>query len=72
MYFGVVSLTVNYIVRQGYGGISESEMPKGASRDDFNWEVICNFDILAIKQNCSARIFRIGVGGVNRDLEFTY
>lgn len=63
---------VNYIVRQGYGGISESEMPEGASRDDFNWEVICNFDILAIKQNGSARIFRIGVGGVNRDLEFTY
>lgn len=63
---------VNYIVRQGYGGISESEMPEGSSRDNFSWDSICNFDVLAIKQDGNAKIFRIGIGEENRDLEFTF
>lgn len=54
-------LQVNYIVRQGYGEISESEMPEGSSRDNFSWDSICNFDVLAIKQDGNAKIFRIVV-----------
>lgn len=63
---------VNYIVRQGYGGISESEMPEGSSRDNFSWDSICNFDVLAVKQNGNAKVFRIGIGGESRDLAFTF
>lgn len=63
---------VNYIVRQGYGGISSSEIPTGGTVDPFSWDEICNFDVLAAKNNGIAKIFRIGIGGVDRDLEFTY
>ena len=63
---------VNYIVRQGYGGGGSSTIPAGATKDSFDWTQDCCFDVLAVKSNGTARIFRIGVGGENRDLEFTY
>lgn len=63
---------VNYIVRQGYGGISSSEIPTGGTVDAFSWDEICNFDVLAARNDGIAKIFRIGIGGAGRDLEFTY
>lgn len=63
---------VNYIVRQGYGGVSDSEMPNGSTKDSFTWNSICNFDVLAVKSNGEAKVFRIGIGGEARDVEFTY
>lgn len=63
---------VNYIVRQGYGGVSDSEMPDGATKDSFIWNSICNFDVLCVKSNGEAKVFRIGLGGEARDVEFTY
>ena len=63
---------VNYIVRQGYGGISEASRPDGASSDGFSYTSQCLFDVLAIKDESNAKVFRIGAGGENRDLEITY
>ena len=63
---------VNYVVRQGYGGISEASKPEGATSDSFNWNNQCLFDVLAIKDNSNAKIFRIGAGGESRDLELTF
>ena len=63
---------VNYIVRQGYGYVSTTEMPSGAVHTDFNTSEQCLFDVLAIKNNGNAKVFRIGAGGAERDLTFTY
>lgn len=63
---------VNYIVRQGYGSIQSTEIAAGGTYDSFNWDEQCCFDILAIKSDGNAKVFRIGVGGVVRDLDFTY
>lgn len=63
---------VNYIVRQGYGAIDLSDIPTGGSVDSFSWDEICNFDVLAARNDGTAKIFRIGVGGASRDLEFSY
>ena len=63
---------VNYIVRQGYGYVSAAEMPSGAIHTDFNTAEQCLFDVLAIKNNGNAKVFRIGAGGAERDLAFTY
>lgn len=63
---------VNYIVRQGYGGIAASEMPASAVKDDFDHNEQCLLDILAIKSNGTAKMFRIGAGGESRDLTISY
>ena len=63
---------VNYIVRQGYGYVGDSEMPSGATKDTFNTDDNVLFDILAIKSNGKAKIFRIGAGGEARDYEFSF
>ena len=63
---------VNYIVRQGYGGISEESKPEGATSDNFSYTTQCLFDILVIKDNSIAKVFRIGAGGEARDLEITF
>jgi hypothetical protein len=63
---------VNYIVRQGYGYVDDSEMPSGATKDTFNTDDNVLFDILAIKSNGKAKIFRIGAGGEARDYEFSF
>ena len=63
---------VNYIVRQGYGGVAASEMPASAVKDDFDYNKQCLLDILAIKSNGTAKMFRIGAGGENRDLTISY
>lgn len=62
---------VNYIVRQGYGGVSDSDLPSGAVHNKFDYNSQCCFDILAIKDN-KAKIFRIGVGDSTADIEFTF
>lgn len=61
---------VNYVVRQGYGSVSASDLPQGASYDTRGSKAI--FDVLAIKGSGEAKIFRIGAGDVTRDLYFTY
>lgn len=63
---------INYIVRQGYGGIADSEMPVGATKDSFSYTSQCLFDILVIKKNGTAKVFRVGAGGQTRDLAFNY
>lgn len=63
---------VRYITRQGYGGISDAEMPAGATKDPLNPTTQCLFDVLCIKNDGNAAVFRIGVGSPDRDIEFTY
>ena len=63
---------VQYIVRQGYGTIASSEMPEGATYDSFDYTTQCCFDVLCIKNDGNAKVFRIGAGGSTRDFSFTY
>lgn len=63
---------VNYIVRQGYGGVADTEMPTGATKDSFDYKTQCLFDVLAVKDDGNAKVFRIGAGGSARDLSITY
>ena len=64
---------VNYIVRQGYGNIPSSEMPQGAVYTSFDWKTQCLFDVLAINTDgLTGKVFRIGAGGADCDLEFTF
>lgn len=63
---------VNYVVRQGYSAISDSEMPSWGTKATINWTTQCSFDVLAVKNNGTAKVFRIGAGDVDYDLEFTY
>lgn len=63
---------VNYIVRQGYAAAPADVMPIGATIDNFDWTRQCLFDVLAVKADGSAGIFRIGAGGKTRDVLFTY
>lgn len=63
---------VNYIVRQGYGGISDGDIPAGGTKDIFDYNNQCLFDILVVKNSGVAKIFRIGAGDSNRDLQFTF
>lgn len=63
---------VNYIVRQGYGHISSDDIATGGTFDNFDWTKQCLFDVLAVKENGNAKLFRIGVGGSDRDILFTY
>ena len=63
---------LNYIVRQGYGQGGSEYLPSGATKDVFDSNVNCLFDVLAIKRDGNAKIFRIGVGESSRDLSFTY
>ena len=51
---------VNYVVRQGYGFVSTLDMPTGSTRRNFNFNDECCFDILAIKDNGTAKVFRVG------------
>jgi len=67
-----VTNNVRYIVRQGYGSISDSEMPSGSTKDTFDYNTQVLFDVLCIKSNGNAKVFRIGAGGDTRDLAFTF
>lgn len=60
---------VRYIIRQGYGGVGVSEMPEGATKDPFDFHECVNFDVLALKENGDARLFRVGAGAGIRDLD---
>ena len=63
---------VNYFVRQGYGNVGADSLPSGATFDAFNPNSQCLFDVLVVKDNSNAKIFRIGAGGETRDISFTY
>jgi hypothetical protein len=63
---------VNYILRQGYGNIPPSEIAPGGVFTEFDAENQILFDIIAVKLNGNAKIFRIGAGGSSRDLSFSY
>lgn len=54
--------------RQGYGGVELSELPSGASFDIFDKHELCNYDILVIKKNKQAKLFRVGAGEKIRDI----
>lgn len=63
---------VNFIVRSGYPGFTPEDLPDGATNDNFSANTQCNFDVLVVLDNSNAKIFRIGAGGVDRDLAITY
>jgi len=67
-----VTNNVRYVVRQGYGGISSSEIPSGGTVDSFDYTSQVLFDVLCIKSSGNAKVFRIGAGGDTRDLAFTF
>lgn len=56
-------------VRQGYGGVDPYEMAKGSTKDPFDENEECNFDILVINSDNEAKIFRVGAGEEIRDIE---
>lgn len=60
---------VRYIIRQGYGGASASDIPSGGSFDSFSVTNSCLFDVLVVSES-KAGIFRIGAGGQTRDVTF--
>ncbi|MCQ2431602.1 MAG: metallophosphoesterase [Clostridia bacterium] len=59
---------VRVIIRQGYGGVSDSEMPEWATKDPFDYHTCVNFDILAVREDGAAKLFRVGAGAGERDL----
>ena len=64
---------VNYIVFQGFGGISEASIPSWGRHLEVNPLTELLFDVVAIKpQKGEIKIFRIGKGGINYDREFTF
>lgn len=62
---------VNYIVRQGMQNAG-SEMQGDATAASFDWETKICLDALAIKKDGIAKVFRVGAGGSDYDLSFTY
>ena len=60
---------VRYIIRQGYGNASASDIPSGGSFDSFSVTNSCLFDVLVVSES-KAGIFRIGAGGQTRDVTF--
>lgn len=64
---------VNWVVMQGYGGISPKELIKGAVHRRFDRSNEMLIDVIAIKpvKKCF-RIFRAGTGGREADREFQY
>ena len=64
---------VNYIVFQGFGGITEASIPSWGRHLAVNPLTELLFDVVAIKpQKCEIKIFRIGKGGADYDREFTF
>lgn len=63
---------VNYIVRQGYSAVGDSELPSWGTRAPIYWTTQCSFDVLAVKNNGTAKVFRIGSGDSDYDLSFSY
>ena len=59
---------VTYIVRQGYGGVNPDELPAGATKDLFDFHAHPLFDVLAVRRDGSAGLFRVGAGDTVRDL----
>jgi|GEM_PF-2706098 len=62
---------VNYIVRQGMQNAG-SEMQGDATAASFDWKTKICLDALAIKKDGIAKVFRVGAGGSDYDLSFTY
>ena len=64
---------VNYIVFQGFGGMSKDVLPSWARYLTVNPLTELLFDVVAIKpQKGEIKIFRIGKGGADYDREFTF
>lgn len=55
--------------RQGYGGILPIDIQVGGHFDEFDVDELCNFDILAINKNNKAKLFRVGAGENDRDID---
>lgn len=64
---------VNFVVRKGYGSISNSNVPDGATVYELFPSSQVSFDVLAVKcDSGEGKIFRIGAGGEDLDYSFMY
>ncbi len=60
---------VNWIVRQGYGQCRQTDIHDDRTYFYFNYAAELCYDLLVIKSTGEAKIFRIGAGGAEADLE---
>ena len=64
---------INFVISQGYGGVSEADRPEGCVYTPFDKSTAMLVDVVAVKPSQNKfKIFRIGAGGENCDREFTY
>ena len=64
---------VNYVIFQGFGGISEQSIPPWARRLTVDPDTEVLFDVVAIKpEKGIAKVFRLGKGGAEYDREFIF
>ncbi len=60
-------------ISQGFGGVSPIDVPRWASRLDFNPDQQTLVDLVAVKpEKKELRIFRLGIGGEERDRSFSW
>lgn len=60
-------------ISQGFGGVSPKDVPRWASRTDFNPAQQTLVDIVAVKpQARELKIFRMGAGGAEKDRTFSW
>ena len=64
---------VNYFLTQSYGWVSKEDMMEGTTHAFFNYKETLCCDVIAIKPaKNEVHTFRIGAGGEEYDLQFTY
>ena len=64
---------VNYYITQGLGFVDPKQMLPGQTHIDFDLNASLCFDVIAIKlKSKQVRSFRVGAGGKDYDMEFTY
>lgn len=68
----IVRSGVRYVIRQGYGGIDPLDIPEGASTTPCAWwNGDSLYDVLVIRKDGQAKLFRVGAGGPDCDLLLT-
>lgn len=65
---------VNYVITQGYGGVSEKDFPAGrAVKTPFNYRTMMLVDIVVVKPaKRELKLIRMGAGGKARDRVFKW
>ncbi len=64
---------VNYFLTQSYGWVNKADMMDGTTHAFFNYKESLCCDVIAIKPSRNeVHTFRIGAGGEEYDLQFTY